>query len=73
VLINNARLALRGYLGLPALGREPRHLPDTGAKILSVVNIGGGAVVAAGAVVREDVPPLMVVGGVLTRVLESRS
>jgi carbonic anhydrase/acetyltransferase-like protein (isoleucine patch superfamily) len=43
------------------------------AKILSRVNIGDGAVVAAGAVVREDVPPLMVVGGVPARVLKSRT
>lgn len=44
-----------------------------GAKILSGVNIGDGAVVAAGAVVREDVPPMMVVGGVPARVLKART
>jgi acetyltransferase-like isoleucine patch superfamily enzyme len=44
-----------------------------GAKILSGVSIGDGAVVAAGAVVREDVPPLTVVGGVPARVLRART
>jgi acetyltransferase-like isoleucine patch superfamily enzyme len=44
-----------------------------GAKILSGVNIGDGAVVAAGSVVREDVPPLTVVGGVPARILKTRT
>ena len=40
--------------------------------ILSGVNIGHGAVVAAGALVQRDVPPYAVVGGVPARVLKSR-
>jgi acetyltransferase-like isoleucine patch superfamily enzyme len=44
-----------------------------GAKVLSGVSIGDGAVVAAGAVVREDVPPLTIVGGVPARVLRTRT
>lgn len=43
------------------------------AVILKGVTIGDGAVVAAGAVVREDVPPYCIVGGVPARVLGQRT
>lgn len=43
-----------------------------GAKILSGVHIGQGAVVATGAVVTKDVPPYTIVGGVPARVLKHR-
>ena len=43
-----------------------------GAMILSGVHIGQGAVVAAGAVVTEDVPPYAVVGGVPAGVIKYR-
>ena len=40
--------------------------------ILAGVRIGRGSVVAAGAVVRSDVPPMSVAGGVPARILKSR-
>lgn len=42
------------------------------ATILKGVTIGEGAVVAAGAVVKDDVPPYAIVGGVPARVLKYR-
>lgn len=43
-----------------------------GAKILSGVTIGQGAVVAAGAVVTKDVPPYAIVGGVPADIIKYR-
>ena len=43
-----------------------------GAKILKGVTIGEGAVVAAGALVKEDVEAYMIVGGIPARVLGER-
>lgn len=43
-----------------------------GATILSGVTIGDGAIVAAGSVVTQDVPPYAIVGGVPARVLRFR-
>lgn len=43
-----------------------------GAKILSGVTIGQGAVVAAGAVVVRDVPPYAIVGGVPAKIIRWR-
>ena len=43
-----------------------------GATILSGVHIGQGAVVAAGAVVAEDIPPYAIAGGVPARVIKYR-
>jgi len=45
---------------------------STGAKILRGVTIGDGAIIAAGAVVREDVAPFQIVGGVPARVIGER-
>lgn len=42
------------------------------AVILSGVEIGQGAVIAAGAVVTKDVPPYSIVGGNPARVIKSR-
>lgn len=44
----------------------------TGAIILGGVTIGRGAVVAAGAVVTKDVPPMTVVGGIPARKIGDR-
>ena len=44
----------------------------TGAIILPGVNIGDGAVIAAGAVVTKDVPPYTVVGGVPAKSIRKR-
>ncbi|RYE43054.1 MAG: acyltransferase [Hyphomicrobiales bacterium] len=43
------------------------------AVVLSGVTIGDGAVIASGAVVREDVAPNQIVGGVPARVIGERS
>lgn len=45
----------------------------TGAIILQGVNIGNGAVVAAGAVVTKDIPPYEVWGGVPARKIKDRT
>ena len=45
----------------------------TGAMILQGVNIGDGAVIAAGAVVSKDVEPWTVVGGIPAKVIRKRS
>lgn len=42
------------------------------AVILSGVNIGNGAVIAAGAVVSQDVPPYAVVGGIPAKIIKYR-
>ncbi len=44
----------------------------SGARILDGVTVGKGSVVAAGAVVRDDVPAYGIVGGVPARLLRSR-
>lgn len=44
----------------------------TGATVLQGVNIGDGAVVAAGAVVTKDVPPYEVCGGVPAKCIRKR-
>ncbi len=43
-----------------------------GAKILSGVNIGVGAIVGANAVVTDDIPPYAVFGGVPARLIKFR-
>ncbi|MGB6153001.1 MAG: acyltransferase [Pricia sp.] len=44
----------------------------TGAKILKGVTIGTGSVIAAGAVVKDDVPPYSIVGGVPAKIIGER-
>jgi len=44
-----------------------------GAKILDGVTIGDHAVVGAGAVVREDVPPHAIAVGIPARVVSTRT
>jgi acetyltransferase-like isoleucine patch superfamily enzyme len=43
-----------------------------GVQILDGVRIGRGAIIAAGAVVRSDVEPFAIVGGVPARVIKRR-
>lgn len=43
-----------------------------GATILSGINIGQGAIIAAGAVVANDVPPYSIVGGVPAKIIKYR-
>ncbi len=43
-----------------------------GARILDGVNIGKGAVVACGAVVKDDVTPFAIVGGIPAKILRFR-
>lgn len=45
----------------------------TGAKILKGVTIGDGAIIAAGALVKEDVAPNTIVGGIPSKKLGERS
>ncbi|MPM42496.1 2,3,4,5-tetrahydropyridine-2,6-dicarboxylate N-acetyltransferase [bioreactor metagenome] len=44
----------------------------TGATILKGVTIGYGSIVAAGAIVTNDVPPFCVVGGVPAKIIKMR-
>ncbi|QLH46649.1 MAG: hypothetical protein HWD58_14090 [Bacteroidota bacterium] len=44
----------------------------TGATILTGVQIGNGAIVAANAVVTQDVPPYAIVGGTPAKVIRFR-
>ena len=44
----------------------------TGAKILKGVTIGRGSVIAAGAVVKDNVPPYSIVGGIPAKVIGKR-
>lgn len=45
----------------------------TGAKILRGVTVGDGAVIAAGAVVKDNVAPYTIVGGIPARVIGERT
>jgi acetyltransferase-like isoleucine patch superfamily enzyme len=44
----------------------------TGAKILKGVTIGDGAIIAAGAVVKDDVPPYKIAGGIPAKIISER-
>ena len=64
----------------PAMNRKNHYAPikigahvwiGSNATILSGVSIGEWSVVAAGAVVTKDVPPMTVVGGVPARVIKN--
>lgn len=64
----------------PAMNRKNHYAPikigahvwiGSNATILSGVSIGAWSVVAAGAVVTKDVPPITVVGGVPARIIKN--
>jgi acetyltransferase-like isoleucine patch superfamily enzyme len=44
----------------------------TGVKLLKGITIGDGAIIAAGAVVKENVPPYMIAGGVPAKIISER-
>ena len=44
----------------------------TGAKILKGVHIGQGAVIASGALVKEDVAPYAIMGGIPAKKISER-
>lgn len=64
------------------MNRQPNHTAPikigndvwigTGAKILKGVTIGDGAVVAAGALVKDDVPAYKIVGGIPAKIISER-
>ena len=66
--------------GLPPAWKDYKNPPTIGndvwigsnAIILQGVNVGDGAVVAAGAVVTKDVPPYAIVAGVPAKVIKKR-
>ena len=64
---HNVVLATIDHGPHPAMNRKNHYEPiriGSNATILSGVSIGEWSVVAAGAVVTKDVPPMTVVGGV---------
>lgn len=79
---HNVALATINHDLNPAMNRKNHYAPirigahawiGSNAAILSGVSIGEWSVVAAGAVVTKDVPPLTVVGGVPARVIKTIS
>jgi acetyltransferase-like isoleucine patch superfamily enzyme len=73
---DNSRLTLEPYVKERLLRRAAVVIEDdawlgTNAVVLPGVRIGRGAVVGAGAVVTEDVPPFSVVAGVPARVIRT--
>ncbi len=76
---HNAVLATIDHDLDPAMNRKNHYAPikigahvwiGSNATILSGVSIGEWSVVAAGAVVTKDVPPMTVVGGVPARIIK---
>ena len=66
---NNHEIVRAGYVKAAPITIGNHVWIGMGAKILSGVHIGDGAVIASGSIVNKDVPPNTLVGGVPAKVI----